>query len=111
MIKIYDATNALEAHLILDKLEHAGLSGQVNGEYLQGGVGELQAIGIVQVMIDEDDYQQGLDVIKEWESSGHTHSEIQSSSQSSSRSTLISIILLSVVAITVIAGTLASLNS
>lgn len=64
---IYEALNTLEAHMILNLLEQADLSARIDGEYLQGGVGELQAIGVVRVMIDEKDYDQGVAIIQEWE--------------------------------------------
>ncbi len=65
---LYSASNAIEAHMILDLLEQAGLSARIDGEYLQGGVGELQAIGIVRVMIDENDFVDAYKIIREWDS-------------------------------------------
>ncbi len=53
--------------MILNLLEQAGLSARVDGEYLQGGVGELQAIGIVRVMVDDEDYLDAKAIIKEWD--------------------------------------------
>ena len=50
---LYEAANTVEAHMILNLLEQSSLSARIDGEYLQGGVGELQAIGIVRVMVDE----------------------------------------------------------
>ena len=67
MIKIYDAANGVEAHLVLDRLEHAGIKGRIDGEYLQGGVGELQAFGLVKVMVDAADADQARVIIDEWE--------------------------------------------
>ena len=64
---LYEASNTVEAHMILNLLENSGLSARIDGEYLQGGVGELQAIGIVRVMIDEADYQDAQLIIQEWD--------------------------------------------
>lgn len=44
------------------------MSGRIDGEYLQGGVGELQAIGLVRVMIEEHDYPRAKAFLDEWES-------------------------------------------
>ena len=64
---LYEASNTIEAHMILNLLEQAGLSARIDGEYLQGGVGELQATGIVRVMIEESDYAEGKKIIQEWD--------------------------------------------
>jgi hypothetical protein len=64
---LYEAPNSLEAHMILNMLEQAGLSARIDGEYLQGGVGELQAIGIVRVMVEETDYPEAKLIIQEWD--------------------------------------------
>jgi len=64
----YEAVDSIEAHMILNMLEQVGIQGQVNGDYLQGGVGELPASGIVKVSVDEADYEQAREVIEQWES-------------------------------------------
>lgn len=67
MKTLYEAQNGLEAHMIVDLLEQAHLHARVDGEFLQGGVGEIQAAGIVRVMVAEDDYELALDMIKHWD--------------------------------------------
>ena len=67
MIKIYEASNGLEAKLILDLLQQAQLSARIDGEYLQGGIGDIQASGLVRVMISESDFKQGKLLISQWE--------------------------------------------
>ena len=64
---VYEASNTVEAHMILNMLESSGFKGRVDGEFLQGGVGELQAIGLVRVMIEGSDYDKARRAIKEWE--------------------------------------------
>jgi len=64
---LYEAPNTVEAHMILNLLEQAGLSARIDGEYLQGGVGELQAMGVVRVMIEESDYAEADIIIQEWD--------------------------------------------
>lgn len=67
MKKLYEAANALEAHMILNLLEMEGLSCRIDGEYLLGGVGELQAHPLVRVMIEEANYERGREIIVRWE--------------------------------------------
>jgi hypothetical protein len=68
MKSVYEASTALDAHMILNLLEQQGIAGRVDGEYLPGGVGELQAINLVRVMVDESDYPRARQIISEWES-------------------------------------------
>jgi len=67
MIKIYEASNGAQAKLILDLLVRANLNARIDGEYLQGGIGSLQSQGLVKVMIQESDYDQGKVLIQQWE--------------------------------------------
>ncbi|MGD2137473.1 MAG: DUF2007 domain-containing protein [Gammaproteobacteria bacterium] len=67
MKSVYECSTALDAHMILNLLEQEGIRGRVDGEYLPGGVGELQAINLVRVMVDEADYERAGQVIREWE--------------------------------------------
>lgn len=54
--------------MILNLLQQEGINGRVEGEYLQGGVGELQAMNIVRVVVDESDYKSAISIITDWES-------------------------------------------
>jgi hypothetical protein len=67
MKSIYEASTALDAHMVLNLLEQEGIQGRVDGEYLPGGVGELQAINLVRVMVDEADSDRAEQVIRDWE--------------------------------------------
>jgi hypothetical protein len=67
MKSVYEASTSLDAHMILNLLAQEGVEGRVDGEYLPGGVGELQAINIVRVMVDEADYERAAQIIKNWE--------------------------------------------
>lgn len=64
---IYEAQNSVEAHLIKDLLNQSHIEARVDGEYLQGGVGELQASGIVRVMINDEDHDLAIKIIRQWE--------------------------------------------
>lgn len=67
MKSVYEASTALDAYMILNLLEQEGISGRVDGEYLPGGVGDLQAINLVRVMVDDADYERAKGVIRAWE--------------------------------------------
>ena len=64
---LYDASNSIEAHLILNLLEQSGLSARIDGEYLQGGIGDIQPMGIVRVMVEETDYVDAMTIIDAWD--------------------------------------------
>jgi hypothetical protein len=65
---VYEASTGLDAHMILGMLEQQRIPGRIEGEYLQGGVGGLQAMGLVRVLVSEADYAEARKIISEWES-------------------------------------------
>jgi hypothetical protein len=67
MKAVYEASNAVEAHMVLNLLQQQGLSGRVDGEYLQGAMGQLPASGLVRVVVDEQDYDAALAVVQAWD--------------------------------------------
>lgn len=67
MKKVFDAANAVEAHMVLHMLENHGIDGRIEGEHLSGGVGELPAFGLVRVLVDESDVERARGIIAEWE--------------------------------------------
>jgi hypothetical protein len=68
MRSVYEASTGLDAHMILNLLEQQRISGRIEGEYLQGGVGGIQAMGLVRVLVSEADYAEAKKIINEWES-------------------------------------------
>lgn len=67
MKSVYEASSGLDGHMILNLLEQYRISGRIEGEHLQGGIGELQAMGFVRVMVADEDYEQARQIIGEWE--------------------------------------------
>lgn len=53
--------------MILSLLEQRRIAGRIEGEYLQGGIGELQATGFVRVLVSDEDYAEARQIINEWE--------------------------------------------
>ena len=64
---IYRPPNVIDAHLIADRLRQAGLDYRIEGEFLQGGIGELQAMGLVGIWVADHQVDQALVLISEWE--------------------------------------------
>ena len=70
MKSVYDASNNIEAHLVMHQLQQAGIDATIQGEYLQGGVGDLPAAGNVRVMVPANDFEEARSVIADWEAAG-----------------------------------------
>lgn len=67
MVVVYEAENAIEAHLLRGLLEQAGVSTHVSGEYLLGAMGDLPARGLVRLLVDEADFSEARSVIARYE--------------------------------------------
>jgi len=55
---VYQAENIIDANLVKNALEHAGIGAFVSGQYLAGAAGELPVMGLVNVMVAEIDWPQ-----------------------------------------------------
>lgn len=69
MKQVYAPANLAEAHMLAHMLEQNGVAAHVHGEALLGGVGELPAGGLLQLMVAKDDYDRTRALIAEWERS------------------------------------------
>lgn len=67
MKSVYEASSGLDAHMVLNLLEQHGISGRIEGEYLQGGIGELAAMGFVRVLVADENHAEAMQIIREWE--------------------------------------------
>lgn len=65
--KVYTAFDSIQAHLVKILLQGEDIQCQVSGDYLQGAMGELPAVGMLDVMVDESDLQRAQRIIREWE--------------------------------------------
>ena len=70
MKSVFDASNNIEAHLVMHQLQQAGIDARIEGEYLQGGIGELAATGNARVLVDPKDEAEARSVIADWEAAG-----------------------------------------
>ncbi len=64
---VYEASQPAEAHIIKHLLERTGLFATIDGEYLQGGVGEIPASGFLRIMVNDADYNSAKSIIKTWD--------------------------------------------
>ena len=64
---IYRAENAIDANLLKGLLEQAGFMAFVNGEFLQGGIGELPAGGLITVSVADADLEAAMRVVAEFQ--------------------------------------------
>ena len=65
----YNANDNIQAHLVMHQLQQAGIDAKIEGQFLQGGIGLLPAVGNVRVVVPEDDYETAQQVIADWEES------------------------------------------
>ena len=69
MMVVYHASNSIEAYLIKNLLEQQEIPAYVFGDYLQGGVGEIPAIGLVTVNVSDSDFTRAKEIVDEWDAS------------------------------------------
>jgi len=55
--------------MIANLLEQQRIHARIDGEHLAGGIGDLPAMGLVRVMVNEDDLDSARGIIAEWEAS------------------------------------------
>jgi len=70
MKTVFDASSNIEAHLVMHQLQQAGIEASIEGEFLQGGIGELPAAGNIRVMVAEKDVVEARQVIADWDAAG-----------------------------------------
>lgn len=61
---VYRAENIIDAHLVKNALEDAGIPAFVNGYHLTGAMGELPVADLVNVMIAEHDIELAEPVVR-----------------------------------------------
>jgi hypothetical protein len=67
MIIIYHAANSLDANMIKGLLAQYNIESFIQGEYLQGGAGELPAADLVTVSVINAHETEARKIIAEWE--------------------------------------------
>ncbi|WP_263262776.1 DUF2007 domain-containing protein [Pseudomonas sp. RIT-PI-S] len=54
MRRIYEPESLLEAELLVGMLASEGVVAHLSGAHLMGGVGELPALGLLALLVDDD---------------------------------------------------------
>ena len=75
MITVYQAHSSFDAKLIQDQLSFEGIDSHIMGDLLQGGMGELQAHGLVKLMVDEEDLEHSISIIENWKNTKISENE------------------------------------
>ena len=57
------------SYLIKNLLVQQEIAAYVFGDYLQGDVGEIPAIGLVTVNVSDSDYTRAIEIVDEWDAS------------------------------------------
>lgn len=77
MKSVYTAQNSIDAHLVRGLLESRGIDAVVTGDYLQGGIGELPAFGLVEVRVAAEDEGRARGIIHEFETGETPDGELE----------------------------------
>lgn len=65
---LYKANDINEAHIVAGYLRANGVEAYVSGHYLQGGIGFLAAMDFAHVHVNDDDLDEGMALIVEYQS-------------------------------------------
>lgn len=67
MITVYEAKSSIDANIVQDILSLEGVNSHIMGGYLEGGIGEIQTMGVIKLMVEEQDFQEAKKLIHDWE--------------------------------------------
>lgn len=76
MVIIYHAANSLDAHMIKGLLEQYNICAFIQGEFLQGGIGELPTANLVTVSVDNQHETVARNILDEWEAAAIIDDEL-----------------------------------
>lgn len=77
MKTVYLAQNSLDAHVVRGLLESRGVSAFVSGDFLQGGIGELPAFGIVEVRVADRDAEAARAIVHAFETGSEPDAQLE----------------------------------
>lgn len=72
MVSVFSASSTIEAHLVKNLLEQHGIEAHVAGHYLQGGLGELPVINMIEVQVAKEDTARAQEIISAYEAGEFT---------------------------------------
>lgn len=65
MTSVFDTSDLIAAQMVCDLLKRVGIPARILGEHLQGGVGDLPAIGLIRVAVPDAHEEEAKSVIAE----------------------------------------------
>lgn len=77
MKTVYIAQHSIDAHVVRGLLESHGIHAIVTGDYLQGGIGELPAFGIVEVRVAENDMAEARSIIETFQTGSEPDAKLE----------------------------------
>ncbi|HEX6928786.1 MAG TPA: DUF2007 domain-containing protein [Gammaproteobacteria bacterium] len=77
MKTVYTAQHSIDAHVVRGLLESHGIDAIVTGDYLQGGIGELPALGIVEVRVAEQDMAEARSIIEVFQTGNEPDAQLE----------------------------------
>lgn len=77
MKTVYVAQHSIDAHLVRGLLGSYGIEAIVTGDYLQGGIGELPAFGIVEVRVAETDMAEARRIIEIFQTGNEPDAQLE----------------------------------
>ncbi|HDZ08831.1 DUF2007 domain-containing protein [Pseudohongiella sp.] len=72
---VYRANDIIEAHIVAGMLRANDIDSHVGGHYLQGAVGDLAMDGFANVLVNEDDYEAAVNIVRDYDNSVATQSD------------------------------------
>lgn len=66
MRRIYEPESLLEAEMLLSMLASEGIDAYLSGRHLVGGVGELPALGLLALLVEDQQAEQARALIGEY---------------------------------------------
>jgi hypothetical protein len=64
---IFKANDILEAHIVAGMLQSYGIATHVGGHYLQGAVGDLAPMGIANIFVQDEQFEEAEKLVAEYQ--------------------------------------------
>lgn len=72
---VYRANDIIEAHIVAGMLRANDIEPHVGGHYLQGAVGDLAMDGFANVLVNEEDYDAAITIVRDYDNTAVTDEE------------------------------------
>jgi hypothetical protein len=72
---IFKANDILEAHIVAGMLQSYGIATHVGGHYLQGAVGDLAPMGIANIFVQDEQFEEAEKLVAEYQNDSANSNE------------------------------------